>query len=293
MKLSLKFLVVSLIVFSSLLSFANTESKPEQITIGFIPGGDPALLKKQSLELAQILQNNLNISINVYISKNYAGLVEAMKQKKIDFAFYSALTFVQAEKQAQAKVLLKKMWDNEPFYYATLISRADSKIKNLQTVRNLKIAFVDENSSSGFFYPNAYLKKNNISLKDFAQVIYSGNHQSSLQLLDQKKVDLVATFSDDAKGKFGAWNKFNTPNLKVRPLWVSDPIPNDPFCVRQDFYDKYPKVTHDLMFALVDLMSDQKNIDKFAEALGSKQLVPATSKQFEPVREIVQLIEKK
>lgn len=251
-----------------------------------IPGGNPENLKKQSLDLAKLLQKELSLPVNVYVSKNYSGLMEAMKAKKVDFAFYSALTFVQAEKEAGAKVLLKKVWDS-PFYYSSWVVRKSSKIKKVEDLKGQRLAFVDLNSASGYLYPQVILKKKGLSEAAFKGVQFSGNHSQSVALLESKEVDAVAVFSDDSLGKKGAWTKFSKKGDQFRTIWVSDPIPSDPFCVQQDFYDKYPKLTHTLMFSLIEIFESHKGSGRFSEVLGSKDLMPATSRQYDPVREMV------
>ncbi|QLY27466.1 phosphate/phosphite/phosphonate ABC transporter substrate-binding protein [Bdellovibrio sp. KM01] len=264
------------------------DKTPSHMTIGMIPGGDPKKESEQGVTLAQALQTRLGIPVNMYISKNYAGLVEAMKNKKVDFAFFSSSTYVFAEKQAQAKVLLKKVW-HEPYYYSAIIVPASSKIKKLEDLKGKKIAFVDEQSSSGYLYPKMALRNKKIEDKDI-KVQFTGNHQASIKALESKEVDAAAVFSDDEKGKQGAWIKFGDPKTKVRILWMSSPIPNDPFCVRQDFYDEYPKVTHDMMFALIDILEQSADKNTYSEILGSRDLMPATSKQYDPVREMVKAL---
>ncbi|MGZ3771410.1 MAG: phosphate/phosphite/phosphonate ABC transporter substrate-binding protein, partial [Bdellovibrio sp.] len=97
--------------------------------------------------------------------------------------------------------------------------------------------------------------------------------------------------SNDEKGKDAAWVRFGTDKkIKYRTLWISDPIPNDPFCVRQDFYDSYPKTTHTLMFAIIDIVDETKDKNSYSELLGSHELIPATSKQYDPVREMVKAL---
>ncbi|MEN0058252.1 MAG: phosphate/phosphite/phosphonate ABC transporter substrate-binding protein [Bdellovibrio sp.] len=269
---------------------ANGESNPAALTIGFIPGGNPENLRDQGLTLAKELQAKLNIPVNVYISKDYVGLVDAMKTKKVDFAFFSSLTYVFAEQQAQAKVLLKKVW-NQPFYYSVLVAPQSSKIKHLKDLKGKRIAFVDNKSSSGYLYPQVALRKQGLTEKDFKEVVFSGNHQASVLMLETNKVDVAAVFSDDEAGKLGAWVKFGSDKkAQYRILWKSSPIPNDPFCVRQDFYDKYPKITHTLMFALIDILEESREKHTYSEILGSHDLMPATSKQYDPVREMVKAL---
>ena len=267
-----------------------SEAVPPSITIGVIPGGNPENLREQGLALAKELQAKLNIPVNIYVSKNYVGLIEAMKTKKVDFAFFSSSTYVVAEQQAQAKVLLKKVW-HEPYYYSMIITPQRSGIKNLKSLKGKKVAFVDDKSSSGYLYPQVALRKEGLSDADFKEVVFTGNHQASIQFLEAKKVDAAAVFSDDEKGLQGAWEKFGTDKkAKYRILWKSAPIPNDPFCVRQDFYDAYPKTTHTLMFTLIDILEQNRNKDTYSEILGSRDLMPATSKQYDPVREMVKAL---
>lgn len=284
-----KIFLVCAILLSSIFVLA-AEKTASQITLGLLPGGDPETVRAQAIELAKELQVQLEIPVNIYISKDYAGLIEAMKSKKVDFAFFSALTYVFAEKEVKTKVLLKKVW-SEPYYYSALVTKKNSGIKKVEQLKDKRIAFVDEKSASGYLYPQVMLAKKNLPNESFKKVIFSGNHQASIRLLEQGEVDAAAVFSDDAAGDKSAWNKFTTnKKQKYRLLWISEPIPNDPFCVRQEFYDEYPKITHTLMFAMIDIMGREKDTKKYSEVLGTRDLMPATSKQYDPVREMVEAL---
>lgn len=270
----------------SLLMGLAAQAAPQAVTFGVLPGGDPEKLREQSTQFAQRLQEKLQIPITIYISKDYKGLIEAMKNKKVDFAFFSAMTFVEAEKEAKAKVLLKKVW-NYPYYYSTIIVPQKSKVKKIQDLKSKRIAFVDENSASGYLYPKVALQKAGLNKESFAEVAFTGNHQASIQFLEAGKVDAAAVFMDDEKGKDSAWTKFSTQKQSFRVLWKSAPIPNDPFTVRQDFYDKFPKETHALMFAMIEILEERPDKNTYSEVLGLQSLMPATSKQYDPVREMV------
>jgi phosphonate transport system substrate-binding protein len=269
------------------------DSSPNQITIGFIPGDSPEKLKASSVQLAKLLQEKTGVEINVHISKDYQGLIEAMKQKKIDFAFFSAMTFVFAEKQAGAKVLLKKVWEG-PFYYSALVTKKTSKIKRVEDLKGKTVSFVDEKSGSGYLYPKMMLKKKGIDpQKFFKSVNFAGNHQNAILDVVHGKADAAAVFSDSTDGKKSAWKHFSPETLdQQKLLWISEPIPNDPFCVRQDFYDKYPRVTHDLMFALIEL-DDYKGKNMLKDLLNVNEMQTATSRHYEPVRELVRELDLK
>ncbi len=260
------------------------------ITIGIVPGGNPKAVESEAFQLAEKLQNKLGQPIQIYISKDYTGMIEALKNKNVDLAILSSMTYVLAEKDVDVKVLLKKTWSNGAFYYSSIITRADSKINSIKDLLNKKIAFVDEKSTSGYLYPQVYLRKNAIDDKKFKSIVFSGNHAASIDLLESGKVDAAAVFSDDAKAKRGAWNRFaKSKNFKVKALWVSEPIPNDPIVVRQDFYDQNPKLTLEIMYNLIEIQSESKAL---SEILGSSALMPATSRQYDPVREMIKTFQR-
>ncbi len=280
--------------FATTVLRAETHSDVRPLIIGFTPGENAETLKENGEEIGRILGAKVGAPIQIFISKDYAGLVEAMKDKKIDFGFFSALTYVFAEKEAGAKVLLKRVWHG-PYYYSTIIVRDDSKIKSLKALKGKRLAFVDKASASGYLYPSVYFKKQNIDPdKYFSQVIFTGNHEASVKLLQEGKVDAIAVFANDEKVAESAWTRFPPKGVaaaqrpKVHPIWTSAPIPNDPFCVRQDFYESNPRISHDLMFSLIELEEDSKDGASFRKLLGDSTLMLATSQQYQPVREMVQ-----
>jgi phosphonate transport system substrate-binding protein len=262
------------------------ETTPKEITIGFLPGGNAEVIKRGSVEVAKGLQDELGIRVNVYLSKNYSGLIEAMKNKKVDFAIFTSMAYVFAEKEAGAKVLLKKVWA-EPFYYSALLTQKKSPFKKVEDLKKARLAFVEEKSTSGYLYPQVLLKKKKIEPKS---TVFSGSHFLSVQQLDEGQVDAIAVFADDKNGLKNAYVKYSkhpNPEKQVRVLWVSEPIPNDPFCVRQDYYDQYPKLTHNLMFALIDVVDKLRSNKDVMETVGAQGFVPATQRQYDPVREMV------
>ncbi len=281
-----------LIVFVFSLFLQSALAAPA-VTLGFLPGADVEVTKKGAALIAQGLQDQLGSSVNVYISKDYASLLAAMKAHKVDFAFLTAMTFVESENDVGLKVLLKKVWEN-PFYYSVILSSGlKAKKPSLKDLKGKKIAFVDENSTSGYLYPKAFLKKQNLAQDYFSAQVFSGSHVNSVHMLEQKQVDAIAVFADDTNGQQTAFTKFSTVKnkMKTQLIWVSEPIPNDPFCVRQDFYDKNPKLTHDLMFALIDIFEKLKDKKEVLETIGAKGLMLATQKQYDVVRDLVKTLD--
>lgn len=268
-----------------LVSALSAWAAPQKISLGFNPGGDPEKIRPLALALAGDLQTETGLAVEILISKDYAGLVTAMKEKKIDFAFFTARTFVEAERVAGAKVLLKKVWKEES-YRPALVALAKSPLRKIDQLKGKRIAFVDKESASGYLYPMAKLREAGLKESDFAKVEWTGHHNASVRALISGDVDVAAVFADDAKARTGAWTKSEVGSTpEVRVLWVGEAIPNDPFCVRQDFYVAHPMITHSVMLGLIDLF--ERNREKYASLLGAKSLVPATSRQYDSVRQML------
>ncbi len=279
------------IIFFILFSFRcfAVDTNKATITLGLLPGANPVATESQAFSLAEKIQTKLKQPVQIFISKDYAGLIEALKTKKVDFALLSSLTYVIAEKQIPLKVLLKKTWEG-PYYYSALVVRQNSKIKSIKDFKNIKIVFVDQNSTSGYLYPQVYLQKNKMSDKNFKSIKFSGNHAASIEALEKGRADVAAVFADDENGKVGAWTRFSKkPARAFRVIWTSQPIPNDPLVVRKDFYDQNTQFVHDVMYGLIEVHNETHQ--SFFEILGKGSLTPATAQQYEPVREMYSLFE--
>src|SRR5262245_14428879 len=66
--------------------------------------------------LQQDLERRLGMKVEFVVPKDYSALVESFKKKDVDFAFFTALIFLQAEREAGAKALLKKVYGKSEFY---------------------------------------------------------------------------------------------------------------------------------------------------------------------------------
>lgn len=262
----------------------SAETPPAKIRLGFSPGGSLEETQKGVVVLSQALQDELQISIESFVYSKPENLLTAIQSGKVDFAFITALSYVMAEEKTALKVLLKKMWE-APYYYSVILAHPQSKIRSLKDLPNSKVAFVDQKSTSGFLYPSAAFLEQKINLSS-EKIVFSSSHENSVGLLEIQKVDAIAVFSDDKLAKKSAFQKYSKTKLKPRLIWASEPIPNDPFVVLESFYKKHPMLSHRVMSAVIDMTESLKEDTDFKAFMGVQGFVPATSKQYDPVRKM-------
>ena len=77
------------IILCSLSIFADESA--HSVTIGLPVGGKPEDTQKQAGVFAEKMQDKLGKPVKIFISKDYSGLIVALKNKKVDFALFTAI----------------------------------------------------------------------------------------------------------------------------------------------------------------------------------------------------------
>lgn len=243
----------------------------------------------------EALVKRTGLDIQTYVPADYAELVKAFKDGKVDFAFFSPLTFIQVEREANAKALLKKVYGKTEFYYSAVVVRADSPFKKLEDLKGKRFGFVDPKSTSGFLYPRVLCRKAGFDPFVDGPREFFGTHQASVQALLEKKVDAIGVWADEpAFPQTGAWSdgefsKLNPRDFRV--LATSEPIPNDAFAVRSEFYEKQPLVVFKVMEAMIGVADDPSRL--FKQVFNVERMATATSRHYDSVRALEGLLQEK
>ena len=232
------------------------------------------------------LSRKIARKVDIKVAKDYSELVQLLKEGKIDFAFFSPLNLIEAEKNSDIKVLLKKVYFESEFYFSAIVVRSDSLIRNVKGLKGKKMAFVDPKSTSGYLYPQVLLHTAGLNLSD-VKSSFSGTHKISMEMLEKKDVDAVAVWSDEPEKGTGAWTEESVgPNAKkrFRILAYSDAIPNDAFVARGEFYAAEPSLTLRVMEKMIELGEGEDSVLK--QVFGVARLATATSRHYDSVRKM-------
>ncbi len=280
--LFIHFLLVSLFSLS-----ACQKKQPDKSRRTVIIGLQPNEKSSEHQLFSEDLSQRAGVDIKIVISKDYDDLVQQFRGGSIDFAFFSPLNFLAAERGSDAKVLLKKVYGESEFYFSAIVVKNNASVKTLQDLQGKRIAFVDPKSTSGYLYPRVMMRKAGVTLENL-KTEFAGTHDAAIDALAAGQVEAAAVWADPPEKGSGAWT---TKGASVRVLKYSDPIPNDAFVVRKAFFAERQEEVFKIMNALIDM--SEKGSNTLKKAFDTDRMATATSRHYDSVRDMEKELEQK
>lgn len=291
-----RFLQSILLFLWSVLLTLGLLAQPEpkrEIVIGLNPSERAENVQKNADILAQMISERAGVPVKMFVAHDYSGLVEALRGRTIDFAFFAPLTYVFAEKIADARVLLKAERRGRPYYYGCIIVNTDSGYRTLSDLKGKEIAWVDPTSTSGHIYPKAALKSIGIDPDTyFGKQTFAGGHDKVVLSVINGTITAGATYCNDTLGESGSWTQLGDGayNGKVRPIFFSPPIPGDNMATSQFMLDAYPELVEKVTTAVQSLTADSAGKALMQQMYHVDAMIPATSADYDPVRRAAELM---
>jgi phosphonate transport system substrate-binding protein len=158
MKNRLWFLFSSLLLGLCLSACVESHPPVKTLRVGFVPAEDAQQVMQNAQPIVEILRKQLGMEIQPFVAMDYTGVVEALRVNKLDIAFLTPASYVLARNEANVRVILKSERKGIPYYYAAIITRADSGIKTLEDLRGKTFAFGDSLSTTGHVFPRKMFK---------------------------------------------------------------------------------------------------------------------------------------
>ena len=267
------------------LACGNKRSSTKALRVGFVPAEDAQQVMQNAQPLVDILRKELGMEIEPFVATDYTGIVEALRVHKLDVAFLAPASYVLAKNEADIKVILKSERKGIPFYYAAIITRADSGIKTLDDLRGKTFAFGDTLSTTGHVFPRKMLKERGIDpTRDLKQILYSGGHDATVLAVLNGKVDAGATYANSPDGNDTAWMRYlkDPADVKrIRAIAFSEPIPADNLVVSGALD---PQIVKRLEDNFIELSRDAKGKTMLRDLYQIDGFVPATDQDYDSVR---------
>lgn len=214
------------------------QSHPKALRLALIPAEDIEEMIRAFAPAKQYLEKELGMKIEEFKATDYTAVVEAMRSKKIDVAYFGPFSYVLAAKRANAVAIIGGSEGDGKLatYHSIFITHRDNGIKTMEDVKakskQLSVSFVDPASTSGHLIPRGGLEAMGIQVdKDFKEIIFAGGHDASVLAVKARKVDIGATWEG---GLQRVIDKGLTTKEEVPVIWKSVPIPRSPVAARGD-----------------------------------------------------------
>jgi len=264
----------------------NPESQTRTLRVGFVPAEDAQQVMQNAQPIVEILRQKLGMEIQPFVATDYTGVVEALRVHKLDVAFLAPASYVLAKNEADVRVILKSERKGIPFYYAAIITRADSGIEKLEDLRGKTFAFGDSLSTTGNVFPRKMFKERGIDpVRDFKQVLYSGGHDATVLAVLNGKVDAGATYANSPDSQDTAWMRYlkNPEDVKrIRAIAFSEPIPADNLVVSGALD---PAIAKKIEEIFIELSRDAKGKQMLRELYQIDGFVRASDQDYDSVRQ--------
>jgi phosphonate transport system substrate-binding protein len=186
------------------------------------------------------MEHRLRVPLKMHQATDSAGMIEALKARKLEFARFGPTSYAQAWLLTGGKVEpIVVETDSEGFvdYHSVIAVKADSPYKTLEDLKGTSLAYADPNSASGFVAPSYFLRKAGIDPdRFFRRTGFSGNHENGIIALLNGTYDAAATWwTNEAHSNVARMEgKGMIPKGQIGFIWKSPPLPGSPWAIHSD-----------------------------------------------------------
>lgn len=216
-------------------SLTAVSAQAREIVMGLIPAENNEEMVQQFEPMRVHLEKKLGEKVKVFTATDYAGVIEAMKKKRVDIAWFGPLSYYLAEQEAGAEAFAVGIREGSSLhtYKSLFVAPCDSGIKSIKDLKGKSVAFVDPASTSGGLMPAYMVKQETGQMPQefFGKFTYAGSHDAAELAVKNKTVDAAAD-NDITYEKMLANGLISKETNCV--IKESDPLPGSPLVYRGD-----------------------------------------------------------
>jgi len=227
-------LILSTLIGVSLIGTASAASARE-LVMGLIPAENNEEMVKTFEPMRAYMEKKLGQKVKVFTATDYAGVIEAMKKKRVDVAWFGPLSYYLAEQEAGAEAFAVgiRQGSDSHTYKSIFVAPCGNGINSIQDLKGKNVAFVDPASTSGGLMPTYMVKHATGQMPQdfFGKFTYAGSHDAAELAVKNKTVDAAAD------------NDITYPKMLAKGLITkesnciiaeSSPLPGSPLVYRGD-----------------------------------------------------------
>ena len=249
------------------------------LSFGVISAENEADRMVRHQPLVAYLEKRLGAKMRMHHATEYAGTIEALKARKIEFARFGPASYAQAWLVTNGKVepiAVATDSDGYATYHSVIVVKTDSAFKSLDDLKGRSLAYADPNSTSGYVAPAFFLREQGVDLaRHFGRTGFAGSHENGIIAVVNGTYDASVTWwTNEQRSNFLRMEeKGMVPKGSVRVVWKSPALPESPWAIHTDLP---PDLKSDVRSALMAFPA--------ADPAGWKALMDGKSKGFLEVR---------
>lgn len=224
----------------------------EEINFGIISTETSSNLKKIWDPFLADMEKGTGLKINAFFASDYAGVIEGMRFKKVQVAWFGNKSAMEAVDRADGEIFAQTVAANgDAGYWSHIIVHKDSAFQTLDDVlkcdKTLDFGIGDPNSTSGFLVPTTFIfSAKGIDPKQCFKTVRNANHEANALAVANKLVHAATNNSENLErvAKIAPAAREN-----IRVIWTSPLIPSDPLVWRKDLDAGLKKKISDWLFA--------------------------------------------
>jgi phosphonate transport system substrate-binding protein len=247
------------------------------LRLSMIPTTDPGKIVRESQPFVIYLQRKTGAKVELTVPTNYAAVVEAVSNDRVDIAYFGGFTYVQASARAGIMPLVQREGDQT--FHSLFITQSGSRIRSLGDLKGHSFAFGDVNSTSGHLMPAYFMRQQGVYPAVIENAIYTGGHDATALAVANGKVDAGAmdelVFARMIKeGKLS--------ESQVRVFYTTPPFFDYVWAARKSLDPAMVEAFANAMLELDAQNSEQKPI---LQLLNATKYVRAKDSSYEPLRQ--------
>ena len=268
---------------------ASTQGR-QTLVVGAIPDQDPEQLQRLYGKLTGYLSEALGVNVTYKPVTDYAAAVTAFRVGDLDLVWFGGLTGVQARLQVpDAEAIAQR--DIDAQFTSVFIAHQSANLdplesaEALQKLKDLRMTFGSESSTSGRLMPQHFLKNSGVSLEDFkGDVGFSGSHDKTLKLVESGTYE-VGVLNSQVWRDRQSEGKFNPASVQM--IWETPPYYDYHWVihpeVRKRFGDDFVSRVQQSLLGLDATQSDHREI---LDLFGATSFISTENKNYDQIEAV-------
>jgi phosphonate transport system substrate-binding protein len=167
------------------------------LRIGACPVESSVKTQDQLEPFIKFLERKTGFRVELTVSSDYRSVINKMRQKEIDIAWFGPFSYILAHTEAGAQAFAGTENNKSgTIYYSIFIAHPETGIESVNQLRGHSLAFTDPESTSGYLVPKAILIKNGLDPShDLKTIEFLGHHDAAVLAVKKRMVDSAAVSS--------------------------------------------------------------------------------------------------